>query len=185
MPSPLSHIATDIQSSASRHQSMLQAADNDHDLTTALDEIARDHIVIVDRIVALRKIRERRGSSAPADHDDFDSLMVAAEMANPSAAEKSFLLTMEDIHTRCVALQDKLGDPAVAGDFRCGVRNPIADAFLAVVRLDGFEWDSPVARVYNFVLDEACALAEVAKAAIEVKVPVEEVANTDDMQVAA
>jgi hypothetical protein len=185
MPSPLSHIATDIQTLASRHQRMLQAAASDHDLASALDEIARDHIDIVERIVAYKKARERTPSSAPADVDEFTLLMIAAENAKPTADEKSFLLSMEDIHTRCVALQDKLGDPAVAADFRCGVRNPIAGAFLAVVRLGGIEWDSPVTRVYNFVLDEACALAEAAKAAVEVKVPVEENTDAADTQVAA
>ncbi len=179
MPSPLSSLATDILASASRHQTMLQAAANDHDLASILDEIARDYIAVIDRIVAYKKARERSPSSAPADVDEFTLLMIAAEHAEPTADEKSFLLTMEDIHKRCVALQDQIRDPAVAADFRCGVRNPIADAFLAVVRLDGFEWDSPVARVYNFILNEACALAEVAKTAVE------EITAADDLQVAA
>ena len=161
MPSPFSAIATSISAAASRHQSMLRAAESDHDLASVLDEIARDHIAIVDRIVAAKKVRERRANLAPGDHDEFDSLMVAAEMAKPAAAERSFLLSMEDIYRRC-----DIGLP----DILKGTWNPIADAYVALLRLGSCRRNAYA--VYEHVLDRAHRLIIEAKAA-------------DNMQVAA
>jgi hypothetical protein len=161
MPSPLSTIATDILASASRHQHMLQAAANDDDLESLLEEIAQNHIGIVDRIVAVRKIRERRGSWAPGDHDDFDSLMVAAEMAKPTAVEKRFLLSMEDVYRRCdTGLPDVLK----------GTWNPIADAYVALLQLGGHGYETPIASVYRHVLDKAHGLIIEAKVAADLQV---------------
>jgi len=161
MPSPLSNIATDILSLASRHQHMLQAAANDDELESAINEIARDHIAIVGRIVAFKKARERSPSSAPADVDEFTLLMIAAENAEPTKKEKRFLLTMEDIYRRC-----DTGLP----DILKGTWNPIADAYVALLRLGGHGYETPIASVYRHVLDKAHALIIEAKTASDMQV---------------